>query len=368
MKHWPVLLCLALPLVLVAEGLSAEEMMLDNGGMGAAFWREEGPSAEEIALYKAITHGALIMEHICVVDQDGLPIEEAKIWGGLQTGYGYNDYTPLDGYTDTNGEFVAKGKCTNFLTLRVTKDGYYETHFRFSYHDTTAVPKVKDGKWQPYDSRRTIILKKIVNPQPMFFQNARTSFKVPVYEEWVGFDCERYDFVSPHGNGKENDMLLRFTLDNPVTDDYHMTMEVSFTNNPHAGAYEMERTGMSEFESVYHADTNAVYQQSFMYRFDKSPSTVPEYTVQLKSDKYLVFRTRTQVDAEGRLVSALYGKIYGEWNFAGPGGMSMAQFVFNPRPNDTNLEDEHTAEYSRKRQRHREEPPYEKKRKSLWPF
>ena len=163
-------------------------------------------------------------------------------------------------------------------------------------------------------------------------------------------------------------MLLRFTLKNPTAGDYHMTMEVSFTNNPHAGAYEMGRARMSEFESVYHADTNAVYRQSFVYRFDQSPVKAPEYTTQLKSDKYLVFRTRTKVDAEGRLVSALYGKIYGNWNFVGPGGMSMAQFVFNPRPNDTNLEDEHTAEYSRMCQRQREEPPCKKKRKSIWPF
>jgi len=202
----------------------------------------------------------------------------------------------------------------------------------------------------------------------MIFHDERTSFKVPVYEEWVGFDCEKFDFVSPHGKGSENDMLLRFTLENPTPDDYRMTMEVSFANNPHAGAYEMDRTRMSEFESVYHADTNAVYRQSFAYSFHQSPGKVPEYTEQLKSDKYLVFRTRTQVDAEGRLVSALYGKIYGDWNFVGPGGMNMAQFVFNTTPNDTNLEDEHTAEYSRKCQRQREEPPHQKRRKSLWPF
>ena len=147
-----------------------------------------------------------------------------------------------------------------------------------------------------------------------------------------------------------------------------MTMEVSFTNNPYAGAYEMERTGMSEFESVYHADTNAVYQQSFMYRFDQSPGKVPEYTAQLKSEKYLIFRTRTKVDSEGRLVSAMYGKIYGNWNFVGPGGMSIEQFVFNTTPNDTNLEDLHTAERSLKNKQQREEPLYKKKRKKWLPW
>ena len=325
-----------------------------------------GPSAEEMAFYKACKNGAEAKECLRVVDQDGVPVSDAKIWGGLQTGDGYNDYIPIRGATDTNGEFVVQGKCTNRISCRITRDEYYASEFvlpNYAYRHT-----FRDGKWHPYGSQHTVVLKKIINPKPMIFRDGRTSFKVPVYKEWIGFDCEKFDFVSPHGKGLAEDMLFRFVLDNPTADEYHMTMEVSFTNNPYAGAYELDRTKMSEFESVYHADTNVVYRQSFAYRFDQSPVKTPEYTTQLKSDKYLVFRTRTKVDAEGRLVSALYGKIYGDWNFVGPGGMCMAQFVFNTNPNDTNLEDEHTAEYSRMCQRQREEPPYKKKRKKLWPF
>lgn len=325
-----------------------------------------GPSAVDLTLAKARRYGAQAKECLQVVDQDGMPVADARIWGGLQTGDGYKDFIPIRGSTDTNGEYIVQGKCTNRITCQITKEGYYVSEFvlpNYAYRHT-----FKDGKWIPYGSQHTVVLKKIINPQPMSFHDERTSFKVPVYDEWIGFDCEKYDFVSPYGQGVKNDMLLRFALNNPTVDDYHMTMEVSFTNNLYAGAYEMERTKTSEFESVYHADTNAVYRQTFSYRFDQSPVKVPEYTAQLKSDKYLVFRTRTKVDAEGQLVSSHYGKIYGDWNFVGPGGMSMAQFVFNPRPNDTNLEDEYTAEYSRKCQRQREEPPYRKKRKALWPF
>lgn len=81
-----------------------------------------------------------------------------------------------------------------------------------------------------------------------------------------------------------------------------------------------------------------------------------------------MFRTRTKVDSEGRLVSAMYGKIYGNWNFVGPGGMSIEQFVFNTTANDTNFEDAYTAERSLKRQQSKREPPHKKKRKSPWPF
>ena len=259
--------CVALPLILNASG----------------------PSAEELALAKARNNGAQAKECFRVVDQDGMPVVGAKIDCGLQTGDSYKDYTPIRGATDTNGEFVVQGKCTNRIRCGITKEGYYASEFvlpNYAYRHTC-----KDGKWQPYGSQHIVVLKKIVNPQPMIFQNRRASFKVPVYEEWVGFDCEKFDFVSPHGQGAAKDMLLRFMLNNPTTDDYHMTMEVSFTNNPYAGAYELERNRMSEFESVYHADTNAVYLKSFAYSFDKSSGKASEYTTQLKSDKYLVFRT-----------------------------------------------------------------------------
>ena len=344
MKRMIVTLCLASPMILNASG----------------------PSAEELALAKARNNGAKAKECLRVVDQDGMPVFGARIDGGLQTGDGYNDYTPIKGATDTNGEFVVQGKCTNRIRCGITKDGYYASEFvlpNYAYRHS-----FKDGKWIPYGSQHTVVIKKIINPQPMSFHDERTSFKVPVYDEWIGFDCEKYDFVSPYGQGVKDDMLLRFALNNPNVDDYHMTMEVSFTNNLYAGAYEMERTKTSEFESVYHADTNAVYRQSFRYRFDQSPVKVPEYTTQLNSDRYLVFRTRTKVDSEGRLVSAMYGKIYGNWNFVGPGGMNIEQFVFNTTANDTNLEDLHTAERSLKNWHQREEPPYKKKRKSLWPF
>ena len=322
-----------------------------------------GPSAEQIAFYKAYKNGALAKECIRVVDWDGMPVVGAKVDGGLQTGDGYNDWTPIRGTTDTNGEFVVEGKCTNRIRCGITLDGYYASEFVLPNYASSHT--CQGGKWQPYGSQHEVVLKKIINPQPMIFHDERTSFKVPMYRKWIGFDCEKYDFVSPHGTGVEKDMLLRFTLDNPSADDYRMTMEVSFTNNLYAGAYEMDRTSISEFQSVYHAETNMIYRQSFVYGFNQTPGKTPEYTTQLKSDKYLVFRTRTKVDTEGKLISAFYGKIYGDWNFVGPGGMSMAQFVFNPRPNDTNLEDEHTAEYSRMQQKQREAPPYKKKHKKF---
>ncbi len=323
--------------------------------------------AQDFNLYKALTYGAKVKEVLRVVDQDGVPVVGAIVWGGFQTGDGLNDFTPIDGVTDTNGVYVIEGKCTRGLRCRVTYDGYYKSVFELTDYGNSSKPV--NGTWLPYGTWHTLVLNQIIDPQPLKYHNSLERFKIPVYDRWIGFDFEKYDFVSPYGGGTINDVLLRFKRNKTSRYDHHMTMDVSFTNNPYAGAYEMKKTKMSELESVYRADTNALYRPFFTYQFDRWPGTGDVYAKRLASDEYLVFRTRTKVDEEGRLVSAHYGKIYGEWKFVEADGMSMQMFVFNPTPNDTNLEDLHTVERSRNAKRIREQKPRKKKkRKSLWPF
>ena len=57
----------------------------------------------------------------------------------------------------------------------------------------------------------------------------------------------------------------------------------------------------------------------------------------LDSNSYLIFRTRTQVDSKGNLLSAHYGKIYGSWR-SNDEEMFINGGCFNPVENDTNIE------------------------------
>ena len=301
-------------------------------------------SAQDLALCRAREHGALAMECLRVVDPAGLPVAGAKVWGGLQTGGNLGDFTPISGVTDTNGEYVIQGRCTNRIRCDITKDGYYASEFLVkNYRDTH---RVENGKWYPYGCRRTIVLKKILNPQPMICRNALNSIAIPKHHVWLGFDFEQYDFVAPYGNGKLDDVLLRFDLNRPSQDEYYMTMYVSFTNQPYAGAYKLKTDMGSELKIVYEANTNGCFNQGIVYRFQRGKNSPPIYD-RLQDDEYLVFRTRTRVDKDGNLISAHYGAICGEWNFAGPSGFRIDKFIFNPRPNDANLEDVETADYSR---------------------
>ena len=54
-------------------------------------------------------------------------------------------------------------------------------------------------------------------------------------------------------------------------------------------------------------------------------------------DEYLVFRTRVVRDKDGKIVSANYGKIYGE--IAAFRNFGYRRCFFNPVPNDVGLEE-----------------------------
>lgn len=319
------------------------------------------PDVEEMALYRARQYGAEAKECLRIVDQNGSPVAGAMVWGGLQTGDGYNDFTTICGMTDMNGEYVIKGRCTNRIRCDITKDGYYNSEFvaaNYGYRHC-----LRDGKWQPYGEVTTIELKEIKNPVAL--THAKSSYaKPPSLGKWYGYDIERRKWVIGEDNELHADMLVRITTEckNNISD-FRTKMEISFTNNAYAGAYMLPVDKHSEMKSVYYADTNATYQSYFCFVYEKHPiiqlrpmrhvSGMEVTDTRLDADSYLVFRTRTEVDSDGRLVSAHYGKIYGVWEFFD--GMRAANVQFNPIPNDINLEDAETAECSRRRLRQLEE-------------
>lgn len=348
MRSTTFALCLTLPLILNAAG----------------------PSAEELALARARNNGAQAKECFRVVDQDGMPVPDAKIEGGLQTGAGYNDYTPIQGVTGTNGEFVVQGKCTNRIRCGITKDGYYASEFvlpNYAYRHS-----LMDGKWIPYGLQHTVVLKKIIDPVKLSHPNPPRR-ENPDVSGWHGYDLEQCEWLPPYGCGKNPDMLVRIMTDFAGPHDFKVFMEISFTNNPFAGACLLRKDPCSEMKSIYRADTNAEYKTSFEYLHEEHPIIHREPVVyvqgvnktdtRLDRDSYLVFRTRTKIDQDGNLVSAHYGKINGPWEILR--AMHAYGVYFNPKENDTNLEDIETAEHSRMLQRQRDAPPYQNKRKKF---
>lgn len=268
-----------------------------------------------------------------VVDDEGNLITNTTVHGQWQ-----NDYprkTWKEGFvTDCNGEFIAKEKVGGRFGFYVKKEGYYLSSTGVDFHWREGVsPLVKDGKWQPYGEHRTLVVKRKKDP----VDEPTTKFSgltVPATNVWLGLDMETYKWVKPYGDGAHSDMLLRFNSD-PINK-YEVnwaTMDVSFTNNPYAGFYILPKDGFSEMKSVYHADTNMAFRTEITYSIGR----LPKDDNLLDDGHYMVFRTRTTVNDEGKLVSAHYGKIYGRWDIWD--GTEVRMLFFNTTPNDTNLED-----------------------------
>ena len=319
-----------------------------------------GPSAEEMALYRARRYGAQAKECLRVLDQDGKPVEGARVWGGLQTGDGYNDFIPIRGLTDTNGEYVIQGKCTNRIRCDITKTGYYDSEFLVASYGYTH--SVKDGIWQPYGTRTEITLKKIINP--VATGRRYIDRKIPAYGEWIGYDFKEADWVSPWGKGKWSDAKIRFTSREVGAFDFGYKMELSFEHSPFAGVVRRKKNAFSRFPSVYNAVTNDVYKNVITFEVDKTGARKRIWD-HLANDEYLIFRTRTKVNEKGVLVSAHYGRIDGEWKFYELHGMWVRGIYFNVVPNDTNLEDRDSFEDAMQRKHQREEAPYQRNGKGL---
>lgn len=292
------------------------------------------------ALLSAIRNGAEVSIQYRVVDENGMSVSNATAHVWLMS-YGRSadnvDYVVT---TDLNGCFVARGMTNDRVICCVEKTGYYASREEVLVRaEGRAHPLVQDGKWQPYDENRTISFKTVREPT-VLLHSMDELHEIPAYNEWLGFDLEKSAWTPPFGSGIHKDVLMRFyrKVKNRQTD-FWAQMEVSFTNNPFGGVYCARKDRNSELESMHRADVVASYKPSLDYSL--SVGSFGKKSHMLGEDSYLVFRTRTATNEEGRLVSAHYGMIYGRWGFYG--GMRAKEVFFNPVPNDTNLEPKREA-------------------------
>ena len=282
-----------------------------------------------------------------IVDDEGAPITNQLVHYCWQNDYPRKRWSG-DKATDADGVVVIEDKVGSEVAVSVRKDGFYISweKVKFDWREGVS-PLVKDGKWQPYGEKRTLVVKRKKRPVEMNWHSG--VFRAPATNEWVGLDLECGQWCKPYGGGKFEDVKVRFSGE--VVD--HFTWDtvttISFTNVPYAGYYEMSKDGYSDMKSCYAASTNdASYVDRTMTFLSHGARGIPpnrQTTDRLPGDKYIVFRTRCIVDEEGRFVSAHYGKICGEMK----GGLLKLMFLgndngifFNPNPNDTNLEDMET--------------------------
>ena len=272
----------------------------------------------------AVHKGAKAMMTFCVLDNEGIPVSGANI----ETGF--DDPAPgqsiYNQKTDTNGFCVVTGNTRGGMWFKITKPDFYQTEGNF-YFRIKAPPYVVDGKWNPWNSTNTVILKRIKNPVPMYVKEVNLG--IPEYQKPLGFDLEKGDWVAPHGKGVRSDIIFHAESDNPGDAfNYKYSLTVTFPNEKDGiQTFTSPEGYSSQLKSAEQAPA-AGYDPKWVQTRHRTTDKIIEWNCDTNRKYY--FRVRTVLDKDGNIVSALYGKIYGDFlNFT---------YYLNPTPNDRNIE------------------------------
>jgi hypothetical protein len=269
-----------------------------------------------------------------VLDEEGKPVSAATVKLGFRERLTGQDIF-VTGLTDSNGRFAGEGGCAaSGMGNEIRKDGYYEGWAeipKFSKIDSLA------NRWQPWDETYVTVLRPVINPVAMF---AKTGwFDIPVADQPCGYDLQLGDWVAPYGTGSISDFVFTLNRHYANLQDFAVTVELRFTN-PLDGIQvaELPASGRnSRFKWPREAPKSGYGPMLLSNIGGTADGGIAETA---KDNDVYFFRVRT-VEKNGRIVSALYGKI--------KGGVSLAPmhsktckvqltYYLNPTPLDRNVE------------------------------
>ena len=279
-----------------------------------------------------------------VTDIDGKPISGAHVEAGFSTslsageGWGAGSANEKSGLTDTNGICVLSGHGDGgSVAVAASKEGYYGSDgYQIVF---TNVTWGLGRRWQPWNPTFDVVLKKVENPIPMYARRL-TGLRLPAVGEDIGYDLMAGDWTPPHGKGETADLVFRFDREEcepetwyrqtiyPVND----TLTVTFPN-PGDGLFFVS---VPKYGSSVLRLEGPAPETGYVPVLEKHQWHSPG-RMDMDDDANYYLRIRTKLDDKGNVVSALYGKIYGDVCFANRGDLTFTYFL-NPISNDRNVE------------------------------
>jgi len=302
----------------------------------------------------AVIASPLLFAHevrLRIVDENDQPI------AGVQTLIAFTTVVKggaiqHEGLTDLGGLFSGSGQGEGDVLVRANKPGYYGAVFRKVPHDQILKLDLK------------LVLPKIIHPVPLRALNLALYTGAPALglltqNEWLDYDLAVGDWVKPRGKGEVADIRFKFhnefkgwqmddermaktrahpTSRNLSEDElknfygkFDGELEITFPGEKEGLAEEKERflpysqlTMPHEAPREGYAPTRRYTAKTYGFRTD--PENVGFF-----------LRTRVKLDKDGKIVSANYAKVSGDFQFDARGILGLT-YYFNPVPNDRNLE------------------------------
>jgi hypothetical protein len=265
-----------------------------------------------------------------VLDDQGQPVDKASIGIGVTGG---GDAGIARGATDTNGSFAARLRMVGSLYLRAEKPGHYRTAGELWRGPV-------EGEKVPATNLHTIVLKRIIHPAPMI--DREVSLILPALDAPCGFDLLAGDWVAPHGAGTVADCRIIGWKDVKDPRNWDVRCQLHFTNAN--GVVAFRAPGLASLAAKSdlippQAAPESGYVQ--FHEFRHSFHTGQGSSESAGNEDHLVFRVRTETNAEGRVVSARVGWIEGALRLDGRNTDTMwmgFKYHLNPDPTSRSLE------------------------------
>lgn len=254
--------------------------------------------------------------------------------------------------TDDQGNAVIRFKSLPEPSGNVSfnHDDWYPTSARAIWEDRNENGELMRG------AEIKAVLKPIKNPIPMHaYDNTGAMAKIvniPEFDREYGFDLMIAEALPPLGKGKIADFKFTIRGHHHGIHNYGMTINIVFAN-PEDGVVEFltpQRSALREpamigsaFISSYDAPEAGYIRD--IKRGLKRIELEKHHESDVDFRRNFYFRTRTKIDPEGRIISAHYGKIYGDFQFEAANKdwgyvatLALLTTYFNPTPNDRNVE------------------------------
>ena len=307
--------------------------LLASGCLWMAYSAEKDREFE-----RAILHGAEACFSLRVIDDFGQPVAGANVYTLLDMNF-REKANFVDGCTSTNGELRIAGKTTgNEIEFKISKNGYYSSSLSMSLITRPGKEKVRDGKWQPWEETIVMRLRKVHNP--ILQGDQLMSLRAPATNSWIGLDLKLADWVKPFGKGEISNVELNVLWDGLPPDKSKLciyNMRVCGRNN---GLYWGDKISESEYAEAFAADIQRVFvTTNFVYEYYRKSWATPKED--FWDNHEAIFRLRTITNDRGGVLSANYASIRNcaiSPGTRGRGALIELRRVFNPTPNDTNLE------------------------------
>ena len=256
-----------------------------------------------------------------VVDEEGRPVEGADV--GITFNLKSTTREATKGGTDRSGIFSTVGWSRGgVIRGAVRKPHYYDSFFSHNFYVTRLL------LWQPWDKKFKVMLRRVVNPVPMYERNS--SFTFPVMGKKVGFDLVKSDWVKPYGTGNRPDIFFLWEY----RDDgqhYEATLSITFPD-PNDGIV-LVKDPSFDYGSEYRLPRVAP-AEGYRSIHTKRISTGRGYGYQsdVSTQNNYIFRVRTE-RVNGKISRAMYGKIVDDIGLSpssGEHGAMHIHYYLNP--------------------------------------